>query len=339
LKAAVYYNNNDVRIEDVERPVPGFGEILIKVHASGICGSDVMQWYRIKKAPIVLGHEIAGVVEELGEGVESFKVGDRVTAAHHVPCFECRYCKRGAHSVCETLRTTTFYPGGFAEYVRVPAINVRVGGVIKLPDSMSFVEGSFSEPLGCVVRGMRVAGFKEGSSVLVIGSGISGVLHIKLARALGASHITAVDVNEGRLKEAREFGADLVLMAGEDIRAKLLESPEGLADFVAICAGADGAITTALKCVDRGGAILFFAPKEPDTTYPMPLFDLWRDNITLVNSYASPPADTLKAIELIGEKKVTVEDMVSHRFPLDRASEGFRLVSEATDSLKVIIEP
>lgn len=338
MKAAVYYNNNDVRIEDLERPIPGTGEILIKVHASGICGSDVMEWYRIKKAPLVLGHEIAGVVEEVGGGVESFKVGDRVTAAHHVPCNECRYCKRGAHSVCETLRTTTFYPGGFAEFVRVPAINVRVG-VFKLPDSMSFVEGSFSEPLGCVVRGMRVSGFKAGSSVLVIGSGISGILHIKLARALGASHITAVDVNEKRLEQAKEFGADVVLMAGEDIKEALVKSPGGLADFVAICAGADGAITTALKCVDRGGVILFFAPKEPGATFPMPLFDLWRDNITLVNSYASPPADTLKAIELIGERKVSVEDMVSHRFALDGAAKGFKLVSEAADSLKVIIEP
>jgi L-iditol 2-dehydrogenase len=338
LKAAVYYTNSDVRIEEVERPTIGAGEILIKVHASGICGSDVMQWYRIKKAPIVLGHEIAGVVEEVGEGVERFKVGDRVTAAHHVPCNECRYCKRGDHSVCETLRTTTFYPGGFAEYVRVPDINVKAG-VFKLPDSMSFIEGSFSEPLGCVVRGMRVAGFREGSSVLVIGSGISGILHIKLARALGASHITAVDVNEGRLEQAKEFGADLALMASEDIRAKLLETKEGLADFVAICAGADSAITTALNCVDRGGTILFFAPKEPDTTFPMPLFDLWRDNITLVNSYAAPPVDTLTAIELIGDHRVTVEDMVSHRLALEDAAEGFRLVSEATDSLKVIVEP
>ena len=338
MKAAVYYNNNDVRIEDVKRPVPGKGEILIKVHASGICGSDVMQWYRIKKAPLVLGHEIAGVIEEVGAGVERFKKGDRVTAAHHVPCNICEYCLKGAHSVCETLRTTTFTPGGFAEFVLVPAINVNVG-VFKLPDSMSFVEGSFSEPLGCVVRAMRVACFRDGSSVLVIGSGISGILHIKLARALGASHITAVDINKERLSAAKEFGADLALMANENIRAKLLKSPGSLADFVVICAGADGAIETALKCVDRGGTILFFAPKEPGETYPMPLFDLWRDNITLVNSYASPPVDTLAAIELIGDKRVTVEDMVSHTLPLDEAARGFKLVAGATDSLKVIIEP
>ncbi|MBE9532246.1 MAG: alcohol dehydrogenase catalytic domain-containing protein [Proteobacteria bacterium] len=310
----------------------------MKVHASGICGSDVMEWYRIKKAPLVLGHEIAGVIEEVGEGVERFKVGDRVTAAHHVPCNECKYCKRGAHSVCETLRTTTFYPGGFAEFVRVPAINVKVG-VFKLPDTMSFVEGSFSEPLGCVVRGMRVSGFKAGESVLVIGSGISGILHIKLARALGASFITAVDVNEKRLEQAKEFGADLALMANEDIKEALIKSPGGLADFVAICAGADSAITTALNCVDRGGKILFFAPKEPGETFPMPLFDLWRDNITLVNSYAAPPVDTLAAIELIGDRRVSVEDMVSHKLSLDEAAEGFKLVAEATDSLKVIIEP
>jgi L-iditol 2-dehydrogenase len=338
LKAAVYYNNNDVRTEEVERPALEPGEILIKVFASGICGSDVMEWYRIKKAPIVLGHEIAGVVEEVSDGVDLFKVGDRVTAAHHVPCNECRYCKRGAHSVCETLRTTTFYPGGFAEYVRVPEINVRTG-VFKIPDSMSFVEGSFSEPLGCVVRAQRVAGFQEGSSVLVIGSGISGILHIKLARALGASHITAVDISEARLELAKNSGADLTLLASEDIKAKLEETKAGLADLVVICAGADSAIETGLKCVDRGGSIIFFAPKEPGETYPMPLFDLWKDNITIVNSYASPPEDTLKAIELIGDKKVSVEDMVTHRLPLDEAAEGFRLVARASEALKVIIEP
>ena len=199
MKVAVYYNNRDVRIE--ERAVPEIGpdEILVKVISSGICGSDVMEWYRIKKAPLVLGHEIAGVVEKVGKNVSRFKQGDRVFVSHHVPCNTCRYCLAGMHSLCDTLRTTNFDPGGFSQYIRVPPINVDRGTFI-LPDPVSFDEGSFVEPLACVLRGLRLAGFKPAMRVLVLGSGISGLLHIKALRALGAGRIVATDVTDFRLE-------------------------------------------------------------------------------------------------------------------------------------------
>ena len=339
MKVAVYYNNRDVRIEEREAPEIKEGEILLKVMASGICGSDVLEWYRIKKAPLVLGHEVAGVVEEAGPGVRKFKKGDRVTVAHHIPCNTCRYCLKGDYSVCDTLRTTNFDPGGFAEYVRVPAINVD-RGVFLLPDGMSFEEGSFSEPLGCVVRGLRAARFTPGKSVLVIGSGLSGILFIKLSRALGASKIIATDINDSRVSWAECFDADLALKADTDVPGEIRRSLGGrLADIVVLCASADSAIRQALKCVDRGGVVLVFAPKEPGVEFPIPLFDLWRDNVTIVNSYASPPADTVTALDLIAGKRVAVADMISHRLPLKEAAEGFRLVAGATESLKVILEP
>ena len=223
--------------------------------------------------------------------------------------------------------------------MRVPAINVD-RGVFKLPESMTFEEGSFSEPLGCVVRGMKRSGFSPGKSVLVIGSGISGILHIKLARALGAGKIVASDINPHRLDAAVKAGADLAVPATDDVTGALMRANGGgKADFVAICAGADAAIKTGLKSVERGGTIIFFAPKEPGETYPMPLFDLWRDNINIVNSYASCPADTLTALQLIETGRVTVEDMISDRLPLAEAAKGFRLVTEAGASMKVIIEP
>ncbi len=339
MKAAVYYSNNDIRVEDVPKPKPGPGELLVRIMASGVCGSDVMEWYRIKKAPIILGHEIAGMVEEAGEGVTRFKVGDRVTVAHHIPCNTCSSCLAGNHSVCDTLRTTNFDPGGFCEFVRVPAINVD-RGVFTLPSSMTFEEGSFSEPLGCVVRGMKRSGFSPGKSVLVIGSGISGILHIKLAKALGAGKIVASDINQHRLDAAIKAGADLAVPATDDVAEAVKDANGGAkADFVAICAGADAAIKTGLASVERGGTVIFFAPKEPGETYPMPLFDLWRDNINIVNSYASCPADTLTALKLIETGRVTVEDMISDRLSLDEAAKGFRLVTEASSSMKVIIEP
>ena len=172
MRVAMWYNNRDVRIEEMPIPQIGFGELLVRVEACGICGSDVMEWYRLDRAPLVLGHEIAGEIVKVGDGVERYKEGERVSAAHHVPCNTCRYCLSGHHTVCDTLRRTNFDPGGFAEYIRLPAINVD-RGVFLLPDEVSDEEATFIEPLACVLRGQRLAHMSPGDSVLVIGSGIA----------------------------------------------------------------------------------------------------------------------------------------------------------------------
>lgn len=339
MKVARYYNNNDVRLEEMPVPSVGEGEVLVKILASGICGSDVMEWYRIKKAPLVLGHEIAGEIAELGEGVVKFKKGDRVTVAHHVPCNTCHYCFNGNYSLCDTLRSTNFDPGGFCEYVRVPQINVDRGTFI-LPDEVSYEDATFAEPLACVLRGQRIAGFKPGQSVLVIGSGISGLLHIKLAKALGAGTITATDVNQFRLDSAKKCGADYVFNA-EDFNEGILKKVNGgrLADLVILCAGAMSAMNQALNSVDRGGTLLLFALPSPGTEVAVDFWNLWREGITITSSYAGPPGDTTTAIELIRAKRVAVGDMITHRLPLDKTAEGFRLVADAQESIKVIIEP
>src|SRR5262245_4459048 len=206
MRVAMYYNNRDVRLEELPAPKIGAGELLVRIRASGICGSDLMEWYRIKKDPLVLGHEFTGEVAEVGDGVRSFVVWDIVLSSHQVPCGKCRYCLAGHQSVCDMLRTTHFDPGGFAEYIRVPKINVELG-TFRLPDEMTFDEGSFVEPLACVVRAQRFARLTAGQTVLVIGSGISGLLHIQLARARGAAKILATDLNEFTLKSAAQFGA------------------------------------------------------------------------------------------------------------------------------------
>ena len=339
MRVAMYYNNRDVRIEEMQTPKIGAGELLVKVMASGICGSDVMEWYRIKKAPLVLGHEIAGEVVAIGEGVKRFKVGDRVTVAHHVPCNTCHYCLNGHYSVCETLRTTNFYPGGFSEYIRIPQINVDRGTFI-LPDEVSYEEGTFAEPLACTLLGQRKAVLRPGQSVLVIGSGISGLLHIQLARALGAGRIFAVDITEYRLKAAKKIGADVVIHAKENVPAYIRENNNGsLADMVIVCTGAPSAIQQALNSVERGGTVLFFAPTEPGVTTTVNLWDLWRNCNSIVMSYAGPPDDTAAAIELIRAGRVKVRDLITHRLGIAEAALGFKLVTEAKESIKVIIEP
>lgn len=205
MRVLMYYSNTDVRVEEMPVPETGPGELLMRVIASGICGSDVMEWYRRDKVPLVFGHEIAGEVVEVGEGVDKIKPGNRIAATHHVPCNTCHYCLSGHHTVCETLlKGTSFHPGGFAEYVRIPAINVD-RGTFHLPEGVSYEKASFMEPLACVLRGQKNAGLKPGQSVLILGSGISGLLHVGLARALGAGLVIAADTIPFRLKKAEQI--------------------------------------------------------------------------------------------------------------------------------------
>lgn len=339
MRVGMYYNNRDVRVEEMPVPVIGPGEILVKVHASGICGSDVLEWYRVKKAPKVLGHEIAGEIVEVGEGVDRFKVGDRVFVSHHIPCNTCYYCLKGYHTACETLHTTNFDPGGFAEYLRAPRLNVD-RGVFLLPDEVSYEEGTFIEPLACVLRGQRLVKLQPGDSVLVLGAGISGLLHVATARALGAGRVMATDINEFRLHMAKTLGADAVWHAGEDIPSLVYkENGNRLVDLVIVCTGALSAFKQALKSVDRGGTVLCFATTEPGLDIPVPMNEFWRNEIKLMPSYGNSPYDAAVAIELIRAKRIPLQQMITHRLPLDRIDQGFQLVAGAADSIKVIIEP
>ena len=339
MRVAMYYNNKDVRIEEMPTPRIGPDELLVKVWASGVCGSDVLEWYRLPKAPLVLGHEIAGEIAEVGSDIREWKKGDRVFVSHHVPCNMCRYCLAGHHSVCDTLSATNFDPGGFAEYLRVPAINVR-NGVYRLPDSMSYDEGVFIEPLACVVRGQEHTGWMPGRRVLVIGSGIAGLLHIQLAQAAGAARVIAVDINASRLDAAKKLGADVALTPGDDFIDRLKECNDGrLAELVIVSTGAVSAVGQAFSAVDRGGTILFFAPSDPGASIEMPFNELWRKEVTMTTSYAGSPRDITVAMELMSSGKLNVIDMITHRLPLDKTGEGFSLVAEAGDSMKVVIEP
>jgi L-iditol 2-dehydrogenase len=340
MRVAMYYSNRDVRLEEMPVPQIGPGEVLMRVEASGICGTDLLEWYRLHKAPLVLGHEVSGVIAAVGEGVEHCKAGDRICAAHHVPCNTCHYCLSGHHTVCDTLRRTNFDPGGFAEYLRLPRINVDQG-LFSLPDEVSFEEATFVEPLACVLRGQRTAHLRPGCSVLVIGSGIAGLLHVQLARASGAGHIVATDVVDSRLEAARKFGADIAVQAEEYTPAYLRQVAEGrLADLVVISSGATSAINQALESVERGGTVLFFAPTEPGVSVPVSVNDLfWRNEITLTSSYGGSPADYAAALELIRAGRIRVRDMISHRLGLAETELGFQLVARTQDCLKIIIEP
>jgi L-iditol 2-dehydrogenase len=341
MRVAVYHNNSDIRVE--ERPVPAIGpaEILVRIRASGICGSDVMEWYRVPKAPTVLGHEVAGDIVEVGAKVQHLAAGQRVVVSHHVPCNTCALCLAGAHTACHTLHTTNFDPGGFSEYVRVPPLQTD-RGVLVLPDDVTYEEGTFVEPLGCVVRAQQRAGVRPGSTVLVVGSGISGLLHIRLALALGAGRVVATDVSPYRLDLARRSGAIAIdgAAAGDGLPDLLRQANDGrLADLVMLCTGAPSAIAQGLDCLESGATFVFFAPPPAGEPYTMPLTELWRREVTVRTAYGAAPADLATALSLIATRRVAVADLVTHRLPLTDIVHGFALVAGASESVKVIIEP
>jgi len=348
MKAAVYYKNSDIRTEDVEDLSVGPEEVKVKVMACGVCGSDVMEWYRIRRAGRpggigAFGHECTGIIAETGSNVDpKWKAGDRVVFTHHVPCNTCNACLRGHATACETLQTTKFKNayGAFAEYVVLPAINVD-RGCLRLPDSVSFDAGTFVEPLGCVVRGQQMAPTSDGRSVLIIGAGISGLLHLKAARLSGAGFIAVSNPSPERREIARKFGADATIPASDDVPKKFKELNGGPgADTVIMTAPVPAAVNQALEAVGPGGTILFFAPTRPDIQSEINLWNLWQKEVTITHSYAADLHNLKTALKWIEHKKIDVTDMITNVFPLDKTVEGFQITAKHRDgSLKAIVHP
>ena len=325
MLVAKYYNNNDIRLEELPTPKIGPGEILVKVRASGICGTDVMEWYRIKKAPRILGHEIAGDIVESKS--DKYQIGQRVFVSHHVPCNTCKYCRDDNHTACDTLHSGNYDPGGYSEFVRVPKINVDCG-VYVLPDQVSYLEGTMIEPLACGVRGLGLIDIRAGHTVLILGCGISGIMNIQLAKRTGA-RVVATDINEYRLQKAKEFGADEVLHAAQDLNLK--------ADRVLVCTGAYAAVEQAFRCIDKKGIILLFAIPNRDIAIPIP--DFWRNELTVTSSYGAAPVDLAAALALIADKTINIKDTITQTLPLTQIQAAFKIVAEAKESLKVVLEP
>lgn len=335
MKVAKWYNNRDIRIEDVPVPVPGNDELLVKVISCGICGSDIVEWYRLPRAPLVPGHEIGGEVAAAGKSVSHFKPGDRVFIAPKVACMKCHYCKKGHYPVCSNIRDRL--PGGFAEYVLIPASLVETG-TYRLPDCMAYDQSTFIEPLACVVRAQRLADLQKAQTVLVMGCGMSGLLHIKLAKTLNC-RIVATDINKERLKFAMRSGANLTIEASENVPERLAATQHRLADVVMLCTSSLAAVEQAWKCVDKGGAIVFFAVPEPDKKVYVPINEFWMKEIRILTSYYCGPSDITKAIDLLSSGDIVVDDMITHTMPLTDIARGYQLVTEGSASIKVIIKP
>jgi len=339
VKVARYYSRHDIRLEEVPVPRIGAGEILVQVKACGLCGSDLMEWYANAKAPVVLGHEPAGVVAEVGEGVEAFEVGDRVFVHHHVPCFTCHYCLRGYYTLCETFKATHIDPGGFAEYIRVPALNVE-RDVLKLPPDLPFDQATLIEPVATCIRGIKRAGVQTGDTVAVIGAGVTGLIHIQLARMFGAGMIVATDFTPFRLKMARRLGADFTIHAGEDVLTALKRLNEGRgADVVIVTPGNIKAMEQGMALAGEGATVLLFGPTPPEAVLPVSPYRLFFSEITITGSYSCSPPETRQALKLIRGGRIKVKELITHHFDLTGVGEAIRLAAKAGESLKIVITP
>jgi len=338
MKIAKLYGFGDIRIETMSVPEVGPGEALIRTRASGICSGDVMPWYIEKKAPLVLGHEPAGEVVKVGPGVTSFREGDRVFVHHHAPCMSCRHCQRGNYVQCQTWKQSKIIPGGISEYILVPRVNLEHDTFL-LGDSVSFEDATLVEPLACVLKGLRRSSVKKGSTVLVIGLGVMGTLHVLALREMGAELVVGADFVPFRLQKAQELGAHKVVDAAQDDTVSALEriTAGRMADLVVVGPCSVGAIETGISCVAPGGTVLMFTPVTPGDVLELSPNDLYFRDINIVTSYSCGPPDTAEALALIETGVVTAEKLVTHRFSIEQTEEAYRLTAEARDSLKCLV--
>lgn len=323
MRAAVLYDVDDIRVEERDVPSPRDGELLVQTRASGICTGDVMAWYVRRKAPLVLGHEPAGVVAAIGPGVAGFSPGDRVFVHHHAPCFDCRMCARGDYVQCATWRQTAIEPGGLAEFFRVPAQNVR--DTLVLPEHVTFVDGSLVEPLACVVKSLRRSGVRDGESLHVLGLGVMGLMHALVALSRGV-RVSGSDPIASRRENGQRLGV-------QTVQPPQRPPP---ADVVICGPGTPEALRDAFAAAVPGGTVVMFTPLEPGVPFTLDANDLYFRDVRLVPSYSCGPQDTREALELIAGGVVTAQRLGATLYSLEEAPQAYAAL-RSSSILKPIV--
>jgi L-iditol 2-dehydrogenase len=312
----------DVRVEEIEDPVPGPGEVVCDVLACGVCGSDVTDWYVRPKLPAVLGHEPTGVVTGLGEGVVSVTVGDRVAIHHHAPCGECRRCRRGRETLCERFRVNGLDPGGFAERVLIAA--ELTPELLPLPDDLDPVAATFVEPLACVLRAQDRAGLRAGDSLLVVGAGAMGLLSIAAALTRSVAAVWVREPRPDRLRLAERWGAE--------------RHGNELVDVAIVCTPKPQAIAAAAAALAPGGTLCLYAPPAPEDPPALDGTALFLHELTVTASYSAGTSDMRAALALLADGSIDPLPLVSHRLALEEVGRALELQRRG-ESLKVVIVP
>lgn len=332
MKAAMYYGQGRIEIVDLPRPTISDGELLVRVDACGLCGSDLMQWYQDQRAPTVLGHEPVGEVVEAGRGA-SIPVGSRVFVHHHVPCMECALCLRGRDTLCPQFRATSIAPGGLAEFIRVPAVNAAAD-VLILPDTLSTRAATLIEPLACVIRGLRLAGVSADDRVVVVGAGAMGLLEVGALVARGVE-VIVVEPRSDRRRRAQQMGAR-VCQDGSFEATRAALGVDG-ARVVVVTTTSAAAIAMSLTLAGPAGVVQLFAPPSPGHTIPLDLGAVWFREVRIESSYSAGPMDTREALDMLTGNFIDPDIIISHQIPLAQIDQAFAL-ARSLDAMKVIVQ-
>ena len=346
MKAIVYHAPGDIRIEDIPKPVCGEGELLVRVDACAVCGTDLKSKLhgnpRIK-APLVMGHEFTGVIEEISpSAVGDWHIGDRIVMATSISCGECFYCRKGWRNLCADLAPMSFsYPGGMASHVSIPALALRGGHVIKVPQGVEAEHAALAEPISCAVNSLEQCHLQKGDCVLVIGAGPMGLLNAAVARACGAAKILLSEPNPLRRKQAEQFDIDVIIdPSSMDIEEIVRRETGGIgADIVIVAAPAAAPQEQALSLVRKRGTVCLFASLPAGkSVLNLDSRLIHYGELRVTGSSDSTPEHVRKAVELMVSRKIPLEKIASHRLPLEQIEEAFELMLSG-ESLRVVLIP
>ena len=340
MKTAYVKEPSKISVEETEKPVLGSGEILVQMRACGICGSDIEKVFgQYGKPSMRLGHEPAGIILDVGANVNDFKKDDRVFTHHHVPCYSCHHCKHGNETMCKKYYETNLSPCGLSEEYVVPEWNVSHGGVLKLPDSLSFEEAAMIEPLACCVRAWSKYHYQEGDSVAIFGVGPTGMMHVMLAQSKKFSKIFCFDVNDFRLDFAKKFKVSETINSADNNKVeKILEQTEGRGVDIAIVATSNlKALEDSIKMVRKGGTVMMFGVPSRGANIDLDVSTIYSKEITLVTSYAASDNDTKEALRLIESKEIDVKQLVTHTYPILDSQKAFDHARSGENAMKIII--
>jgi L-iditol 2-dehydrogenase len=338
MKAAVYYGQQDIRIEEIPTPEINDDEILVQMKACGICGSDLMDWYLKPRVPLVLGHEPAGTVAKKGKKVEKFSAGDRVSVHHHVACLTCYYCLHGDYTLCKQFHETNIKPGGFAEYFRVPAANVQID-TLKIPEEISDDEATLIEPIACCIRAIKKCNVQTGDTVAVIGAGVTGLIHTALSKIYGATRTIVSDLVDFRLRLAERYGADVTVNPkSRDLIETVRAETDGRGVDVAVVTAPNlEAYRAGINLCRKGGKLCVFAPTDPEKHLQISPKELFFSEVQIIPSYSTSHLETRTALQLLETNRIDAKPLITHRFRLSQTAQAFKTALETKESLKIII--
>ena len=340
MKTAFVKESSIISVDEVSFPVLEKGDILVQMQACGICGSDLEKVFGQYGQPSMrLGHEPSGIILDVGSDVTEFKKGDRVFTHHHVPCYDCHFCKHDNETMCKKYYETNLSPCGLSEQYVVPAWNVSHGGVLKISDSLSFEEAAMIEPLACCVRAWKKYDYQEGDSVAIFGVGPTGMMHVMLSHVKKFSKIFCFDVNDFRLDFAKKFNiSDSINSMDKNRKEKILTATDGRGVDVAIVATSSlKALEDAIDMVRKGGAVMMFGVPSKGASLNVDMSKIYSKEITLVTSYAASDVDTKEALELIESSQVDVKQLITHTYSITETQKAFDHARSGDNAMKIII--